>query len=362
VTMAANSQSRANRIATQLLGLAALLNVAFGLTFAATLAHSANISATVSAPAEYGCGGDNLVDRLRQDSPDRLAIREAEAAAVVNGRSVFWRISGDGIADSWLFGTMHSPDPRVARLPAAVHDAIAGAETVMIENVDAMDAAKMAQAMVKLRHLTLLEDGSTLESLIGTESRDALRQAVEKRNMPWPVANMLQPWMVVATISVPVCDLVARQNGTPVLDQAIAELAVQSGKKLEGLETIEEQFAAVEGVDRRFHIDALEDTLALGGLADDLMETTKQLYLQGNTAMMLPIVREYAPSTYSGHGYADFRTRLISRRNAVMAERASQSVADTPTFIAVGALHLPGEDGLVSLLRKRGFRLEPVSF
>jgi uncharacterized protein len=78
--------------------------------------------------------------------------------------------------------------------------------------------------------------------------------------------------------------------------------------------------------------------------------------------MMLPIVREYAPSTYSGHGYADFRTRLISRRNAVMAERASQSIADSPTFIAVGALHLPGEDGLVSLLRKRGFRLEPVSF
>jgi uncharacterized protein len=358
VNAAAKSRPMANRIATHLLGAIASIHVLFAMTFLATLAHSAN----KMPEAEYSCGGDNLLDRLRAEKPDHLALREAEAAAVVNGRSIFWRVSGDGIADSWLFGTMHSPDPRVAGLPAAVRAALGRADTVLIENVEAMDPAKMARAMVELRHLALLEEGATLESLIGPESRDKLRLAVESRNMPWPVANMLQPWMVTAAISVPVCDLVARQNGEPVLDSAIAELAVASGKNLEGLETIEEQFTAVEGVDRQFHIDALEDTLALGPLADDLMETTKQLYLQGNTAMMLPIVREFAPSTYSGNGYADFHLRLISRRNAVMAERASQSIAEGPTFIAVGAMHLPGEDGLVSLLRGRGYRLEPVAF
>jgi uncharacterized protein len=358
VIMPVQRQSPTNRISTQLLGLAALINAVFGFLFVVTLAHAAG---EVSAP-NYTCAGENLVDRLRREKPADLAAREIEAAAVVNGRSVFWRISRDGRPDSWLFGTMHSPDPRVARLPDRVRTAFDGADTVLIENVDAMDPAKMARALVELRRYTLLEDGTTLDSLIDAKNVDRLREAVETRNMPWQVANLLQPWLVAAAITVPVCDLIARQKGEPVLDQVIGELAVSSAKDLKGLETIEEQFSAVEGIDRSFHIDALEETLMLGPLADDLMETTKQLYLEGNTAMMLPIVRQFAPDTYTGHGYAEFRQRLVSQRNRVMAERAAESLADGGAFIAIGALHLPGEDGLVSLLRERGFTLEPVAF
>lgn len=349
-------RSSENTTLMQLLGLAAAAHCLLALLFVVTLAHAAG---QISG-GDGTCTGENLIDRLRHENPDKLATREAEAAAIANGNSIFWLISGDGKADSWLFGTMHSPDPRIARLPDRVKNAFADATTVLVESVDAMDSEKMARAMVALRRYTMLQDGTTLESLLGAENAGRLREALAARNIPWQVANRLQPWMVAAAISVPVCDLIAKQEGEPVLDTALVELALQTGKTVVGLETIEEQFAAVGGVERSFHIEALEDMLLLGPLADDLMETTKQLYLEGDTAMMLPIVREFAPETDAGQGYVEFRQRLVSKRNRVMAARAAAKLDEGGVFIAVGALHLPGKDGMVSLLRERGYTLEPV--
>ena len=52
--------------------------------------------------------------------------------------------------------------------------------------------------------------------------------------------------------------------------------------------------------------------------------------------------------------------RFIDARNLVMAERMTERLDQGGAFIAIGALHLPGEKGLVSLLKARGYRVEPV--
>ena len=91
------------------------------------------------------------------------------------------------------------------------------------------------------------------------------------------------------------------------------------------------------------------------------MATTKALYLEGDIAMLLPLVRAYAPQTYDGKGHAEFQELLIAGRNRIMAGRAADHLEKGNAFMAVGALHLPGETGLIALLRQRGFTLEPVS-
>jgi uncharacterized protein YbaP (TraB family) len=59
--------------------------------------------------------------------------------------------------------------------------------------------------------------------------------------------------------------------------------------------------------------------------------------------------------------YAAFEQRIILDRNKVMAERAAPILANGNVFMAVGALHLPGKDGVVELLRRQGFTVTAVN-
>ena len=355
----------AEKASNPALALLCVLNLLLGVVFVFSLAFAAQ---TLSARAEQAdtaeaarCNARDLLALLREESPQKLAIVEQEAETIVNGEAVFWKISGENREPSWLLGTMHSPDPRITQLPEAAEQAFERADIVMIENVEALEPAQMAKQMAMLRDHIFLAEGETLEALIEPENLAGLKAAIAARNMPWQAANRMQPWMVAASIAVPSCDATAKRDGTPVLDALIAKRAIASEKQLIGLETVEEQFKAVASIPFDFHVNALNETVQLGALADDLMETTKILYLQGRTGMMLPLVRAFAPKTYDGKGYAAFQELLLTDRNRNMAERAQEHLERGNAFIAVGALHLPGEDGLVALLEEAGYTVKPVS-
>ena len=328
-----------------------LLHFFLFVLFLATLASAA--SAAVPA-----CSGKDLIARLRSEAPEKSAEFDAAAQATLNGEGIFWKISRHGLAPSWLFGTMHTPDPRIARLDDEVAAAFGQSTTVVVENTEAFDRQAMLTAMAKLRRLTLLADGTTLDTLVGAEALPALRAAAESHGIAWPVARLLQPWLVAAAIAIAPCDSEAKADGAPVLDQLIVEKAAADGKQLVGLETIEEQFSAIAGLPQEFHLNAIRDLLALGAIGDDLMETTKQLYLAGNTGMMLPLARAFSPRAYAGPGADEFTERLVADRNRHMASRALPYLAKGGVFMAIGALHLPGSDGVVELLRRAGFSVE----
>lgn len=345
-----------DRLANRALIALCVVHLALFFAFALSLAWAARSHAAEPA----ACHGSDLTDRLAREAPARLAEAERQARATPNGNGLLWKVTADNGRPSYLFGTMHSADPRIAELPEAARAAFTEADTVLIETTETLDPANAVKAMAELSELTLLAEGERLSDWVEPENRESLREAVTARGMPLAAADRLQPWLVAASIANPLCELAAKQAGKPVLDARIGLDAREAGKKLVGLETIEEQFRAIAAVPRAFHVAALNETLRLGALADDLMETTKLLYLSGRTAMVLPLIRVVSPETYRGKGNAEFRQLLVTRRNAVMAERAAPHLEKGGAFMAVGALHLPGEDGLVELLRAEGFTVTAV--
>ncbi len=66
------------------------------------------------------------------------------------------------------------------------------------------------------------------------------------------------------------------------------------------------------------------------------------------------------PDGLSEADYELFLKYLISDRNHIMAERAVPIIDKGNAFIAVGALHLPGKDGIIELLRTKGYRVTPL--
>jgi uncharacterized protein YbaP (TraB family) len=110
-----------------------------------------------------------------------------------------------------------------------------------------------------------------------------------------------------------------------------------------------------------FHMKGLVDTLKLGERMNDVIETMIVLYTQGETGMFWPLFRAVLPSEAGDDsGYAAFEEAMVTARNKAMATNAEPILAAGNAFVAVGALHLPGDKGLITLLRNAGYTVTAV--
>jgi uncharacterized protein YbaP (TraB family) len=171
----------------------------------------------------------------------------------------------------------------------------------------------------------------------------------------------MKPWMLAAMVALPACEMARKAGGAPVLDVKLAEDAKAGGKRLEGLETAADQLGAMASLPMTFHIQGLVDTLRLGDRMDDVMETMIVLYERGDMGLVVPLIKAATEdSGATNQGYAEFEQTMVTSRNVSMAARAEELLADGGVFMAVGALHLPGSEGLVELFRKAGYTVTPA--
>lgn len=313
----------------------------------------------INAQDEASCEGVNLLSKLAQDDPEAHGRVLAEAAQFENSNSIFWKVEKDGEPVSWLFGTMHMADPDISTLKPAVKKAVLASDTLVIESVEALDPAAAQKAMGELAHLTLLKEG-TLRDLVSDDLEEKLSNAVSARGLPMLLADRMQPWLIATMVALPICESQRKQSGEKVLDGVLVEFATDNGKDIKGLESINEQLTAIASLPQEYHVSALEETLASGSLALDMIETLKQSYLDGNMGVVFPVMKEFMPRSGSGEGALQLQEALINNRNNTMAERVAPILKSGSTFIAVGALHLPGETGLVKLLRDQGYTLTAI--
>ncbi|WP_245413496.1 TraB/GumN family protein [Mangrovicella endophytica] len=309
---------------------------------------------TVSPPA---CTGINLIDGFARDG--RLKTIEAAAAAIPNGEGKFYRIEREGVAPSWLYGTMHLSDPRVLTLPEQSQQAFDSAGRLVIETTDILDEAKTLAALFSRPDLMNLPGGQTLETLLSPEQKAKLEAALAKRGVPIGTIHTLQPWFSGVSLLAPACEAARKASGVPVLDASLALTAKAVQKPVEGLETAVEQLEAMASLPMDLQVGSLIATVELGDRMPDINETMLQLYLQGRIAMITPTIEAVAPTggtaEESAKAYAEFEQRIVTARNHTMLERMQPMLKAGGSFVAVGALHLPGADGLVALLRTGGW-------
>ncbi|MDQ6437088.1 TraB/GumN family protein [Mesorhizobium sp. LHD-90] len=338
----------ADRAALPLLKLLAAVNHLLLLAFALTLAVAVERANAESA----ACTGKDMLAELRHSDPTKYAAVEAEAAKVANGEGLLWKIEKADAQPSWLFGTMHVTDPRVTTLTSAAQAAYDASGTVVIETTEVLDQQKMMASIMQKPELMMFTDQTTLASLLPAGEADFVNKALEKRGIPPTSVAKMKPWVITTMLSLPACELQRKAGGAPVLDAKLAQDAIAGGKRLEGLETAVEQMEAMASLPIEFHIRGLIDTLKIGDRMDDVIETMVVLYTQGEIGTVWPLLRSVLPS---GENDVMFEKAMITARNHTMAKRAGPIVDAGGAFIAVGAMHLPGPEGLVELLRKAGY-------
>ncbi len=330
-------------------GLAAL-GVALGLLIQPSFAET--------PPA---CQGHDLSE-LAATHPQELKRAEAARADwLVNAKGLFWRIDKQGLAPSYLYGTVHSTDDRAIALARKAAANIAGAKVVATELGGPIDKGTMAEMGAKLMLKAITQESDTFAPISSAEDRTAVEKYLATRGVNADLAHHIQLWFLTATTAAPICEARRQSMDLPIVDNVIAETAKNLGVKVVALETFEEQGAALASLKPDVAATILVGGAKRSGLDEDAYATLLDFYVKGEPVSAMPIIDASGLLSKEEIAAEDtFSLLLLSDRNHIMAERAKPYLDAGGAFIAVGAFHLAGKDGLVALLRGQGFTVTPL--
>ncbi len=306
------------------------------------------------------CGGTDLFAKLKNEHPRRYDSVLAQAEKASNGEAVFWRIDREGTKPSYLLGTIHVTDPRVADLPDITRKALLGAAVVAVEVEEIADEEKLARALSLYRQNLDLPVGQTLWDFIPDSKESLIRNHPNMTPEIIEKISAYRPWVVTNIVDELPCEEARKDAGIPILDEALAELAVKSSIPVVGLETVEEFFEQLENMPSELQVQELLNAANTGTDAEDIYETIISLYTQRRVAAVDPLASGYGPPEELDMKLTKFMEDEMTERNRIMMRRAEELLAKGNAFIAVGALHLPGEQGLVELIRGAGYKVVPL--
>lgn len=276
-----------------------------------------------------------------------LTGSRVSALGVVNGQGLLWKIdNGDG-GVSYLFGTIHSEDPSVSTLPAVVEKAFMDSDQLVLEVV--LDTSMMIYTSKAM----LFTDGNRLSSVLGQQLFREAASAMEERGIPERLLDRMKPWAVATALAMP------EMRTGMFLDYVLYTRAQEEGMPIHGLETVQEQIGIFEDMSVEDQVAMLEETLQQRDLMEGIFTDLLQAYRARDLARLVRINEELMASGNRKLA-EDLRARLINERNYRMADRLSAYLGAGNVFVAVGALHLPGEEGILRLLDKRGYTVTAV--
>lgn len=262
-------------------------------------------------------------------------------------QGLLWRIDKPGVASSHVFGTMHSEHPDIVTLPETVYEVLANASAVTLEMV--LDPQSLAQ----LTDGMLITEGPQLPELIGADLYRRSVAALATHGVPEHALRVMQPWAAAMTLMVP------KSNTGLFLDRVLYLEALAKGKPIDGLETAAEQMAVFSGMGTAEQVQLLEQALKQFPKLDETYAQLRAAYVRRDLQALMDLsevsLREGDPELAR-----QFHERVVVERNRRMVERMQPGLKRGNTFFAVGALHLPGEEGILAALRRQGYRVSVV--
>lgn len=271
---------------------------------------------------------------------------------------VFYKIEGNGLkAPSYIFGTHHlAPLSVIDSIPGCM-DAFKAAEQVVGEIDMTMDQMQLAAQM---QPYMMAPQDSTLSKLISPEDFSRINEEFKKwapmPGMSLEQLDMLKPMVVTSMVAIQmVMKNLPGFNPQEQLDTYFQMQGKQLGKNIRGLETPEYQAKVLYctlpvASQAKGLVELLDDP-------DESVKKTKELneaYLRHDLNALSELSEE------DDEEDSRFMDALLRIRNANWIKEIPEIISQTPSFIAVGALHLPGELGVIEGLRKAGYTVTAV--
>lgn len=266
------------------------------------------------------------------------------------GQGLLWQIDGAGPAPSYLFGTMHSADEEVTSLAPPVLDAFARAQSLSLEVI------MTPEAQMSLAMAMMLSDGRTLDEVLGPDLFQRAVAAGRPYGFGQTQLRLFKPWAIMTLFSLPPSEVKRQAAGEKALDHRLQEAATERGLALHGLEQIDEQISLFNDMAEADQIAMLDSTISQSDQVELMFEKMRNAYLAQEPAAIFELMQAQQTG-FDPELVETFTTNLLDTRNTRMVERMQPRLAEGGAFVAVGALHLPGENGILKQLEDQGYRL-----
>lgn len=271
-------------------------------------------------------------------------------ASSVMAQTSVWKISKGG-NEMYLAGSVHLLRESDYPLPKQFDRTYQKAEKLVFEaDIDQLQDPQMAQAMMAQ---AMIPENKTLADLLSEEVYKALEAEAAKLSLPLANLARFKPSMVIVTMT----GLKLQQEGISAkgVDQHFIDKAKADGKELGYLETVEEQIEVLMNMGAgnedsyvKYSIDEMETmTSAIEELIGTWRDGTSSLMKE----QLAEMESEY-PEIYE--------SIIVNRNNNWMPQLEGFLQDDVTEYVIVGSLHLHGDDGILEMLKAKGFKIKQL--
>lgn len=277
---------------------------------------------------------------------------QAESQTTTDGNSLLWEISGNGLEkSSYLFGTIHMIAAEDFFLTNIMKEKFQASEQLALE-LDMDNPMMFLSAMSGM----MMKNGTTLKDLLTEAEYKQVTAHFQKVGMPMFMVNKILPLVTSSMIMEEGGgNPLAGDGGMKSYEMEFMEMAKAKQIEVEGLETVQDQLSVFDSIpykeQAKMLVEALNGEGDMGNTTfDDMVKLYKAQDLDGL----------YKLITEDSEDMKQYEDVLLIKRNKNWIPKISKMSAAKPTFFAVGAGHLPGEYGVINLLKAAGYTLTPL--
>jgi len=266
-------------------------------------------------------------------------------------KTFIWKVSKDG-KNLYLAGSVHLLRPKDMPLPSRFKEVFDKSEECYFE-MDTREA-QSPQAMLLIQQKGMYQGDDDLRKHISKETASKLDEYLRSQGYPENTFDMMRPWF----LSMNLIMMESMKMGAAPdlgLDQQISQWAIDAGKPLKGFETMEDQIGLLSGfpdkVQDEFLLSSIQDISKLEKFYDDTILAWKT----GNAAKLNELMNESVEKS------PELYDLILVKRNKNWLPKIESALDSGKTaFVIVGAAHITGKDGLLELLKAKGYLIEQM--
>ena len=279
-----------------------------------------------------------------------LAATAAVAAAqTAPAKSFLWKVQS-GSKVLYLAGSVHALSADVYPLNAAFERAFAASGT-LVEEIDLAETESLAAAPAILAKGMYI-DGRRFDTIVSKETVALVAARLKDSGLPVEMFQVMKPWMVMLTIAA----LEAQKAGLDPqlgLDKHFYDRAKAAGKTIIGLETAESQIDRLDKMSESLQEQLLLSSLSEADTARNSLKTIVSAWQRGDSKEL----EKTLLSDFTQYPAA-YRSLIVERNQNWIPQIDACLMRAQPCMVVVGAAHLVGPDGLLTLLQHKGYRIE----